>query len=57
VHKYTREHSIIGSNFIEFQKVKHKFKCFYTKTIVGTDKFFIHELIEMIIFTNLVFNT
>ena len=25
-----REHSIIGSNFIEFQKVKHKFKSFYT---------------------------
>ena len=31
-----REHSIIGSNFIEFQKVKHKFKSFYTKTIVRT---------------------
>ena len=31
-----REHSIIGSNFIEFQKDKHKFKSFYTKTIVPT---------------------
>ena len=36
MHKYMREHSIIGSNFIEFQKDKHKFKSFYTKTIVRT---------------------